>query len=471
MRIPVGEICQTIGLQSEPMSPTLAKIMRPFHRDDSKGIWCLHPERALLAVGHGQYLSLIHLPSCISSSAKKRKHLAAVVCEAPSRITAVCWLCHVSQRNGRNSGAKGAPSALQPLASHVMVGTEKGDFLVFDMLGVVVVRQKLHASGILTIRPRVASMGLEREGTEEVSVTFPDMIVCIPLPELLAFIRFHEVGAGQAADPSLKIAHGKYDVSKKCGHRTDGINLGKKRPSLKSVLAGKDSGEEVVTVSVVAVGKSPCIGGFDASLSAGSGGALAMFGRLASSMTLGVSGMAWSMGRRAWKSGVTSLFSSGQKEETLVDAVPAKLRFSLRDSKRQVTEMIPSPSGCLGVTMDTFGRVILFDTGKMLVVRMWKGYREAQCAWIRRKEKNRPSLFLAIYAPRREVLEVWPVRCGPRKASFQVSSINAQLLGTIPPMALDQGVHWDVDCCLLELDSGEIWSVSERIFGADGEAG
>lgn len=61
---------------------------------------------------------------------------------------------------------------------------------------------------------------------------------------------------------------------------------------------------------------------------------------------------------------------------------------------------------------------------------MWKGYREAQCAFTEISERNRkdnPSesrrsgLFLIIYAPRKAIIEIWCLQKGPKVATFQAS--------------------------------------------------
>lgn len=48
-------------------------------------------------------------------------------------------------------------------------------------------------------------------------------------------------------------------------------------------------------------------------------------------------------------------------------------------------------------------------------------------------------------------------------ASLPVSG-NVCLLGTIEPMGLSPDAAWGIDCCLLNLDSGELSSISELAF-------
>ena len=85
---------------------------------------------------------------------------------------------------------------------------------------------------------------MERDAVEDVSVVFHDVLCCIPLPELLAFIRLHEAGTGQSQDPTLKLAHGKFGFGKNHANRMDGIHLGVRTPSLKDQLKKADSDSE-----------------------------------------------------------------------------------------------------------------------------------------------------------------------------------------------------------------------------------
>lgn len=88
-----------------------------------------------------------------------------------------------------------------------------------------------------------------------------------------------------------------------------------------------------------------------------------------------------------------------------------------------------SPSGTLAAITDSLGRILLLDTQALVVVRLWKGYREASCLFMEmlvNKDKASSSssyyehvksdycLCLAIHAPRKGIIEVWQMRTGPR---------------------------------------------------------
>lgn len=88
----------------------------------------------------------------------------------------------------------------------------------------------------------------------------------------------------------------------------------------------------------------------------------------------------------------------------------------------------------LAAIVDTLGRVILVDLKTGTILRIWKGYREAQCAFVEvnetrnRKEqpsienmKRRTGLFMVIYAPKKAMIEIWCMQFGPKVATFNAS--------------------------------------------------
>lgn len=105
----------------------------------------------------------------------------------------------------------------------------------------------------------------------------------------------------------------------------------------------------------------------------------------------------------------------------------SKCRFF--DGKRDGHTIAIAPSGRLAVVVDNLDRVMLVDTQRSIILRVWKGYRDAQCAFVPVKERTlkgvqtsrRKALFLVIYAPRLGCLEIWPLQHGPKVAAFTVS--------------------------------------------------
>lgn len=111
--------------------------------------------------------------------------------------------------------------------------------------------------------------------------------------------------------------------------------------------------------------------------------------------------------------------------------------FEMHDSPRQITSVTVDPEGNLAATTDTLGRVLLVDLCTKQVARMWKGVREASCAWIEIPRPNvdkpwqkRKILYLAIHSRQRRTVDIYRTRHGPRVKSMQVGR-DAQLIQSV----------------------------------------
>ncbi|XP_028137857.2 rab3 GTPase-activating protein non-catalytic subunit [Diabrotica virgifera virgifera] len=135
-----------------------------------------------------------------------------------------------------------------------------------------------------------------------------------------------------------------------------------------------------------------------------------------------------------------------QEKQVSVAVQPADAmgcRFGLCDLRRTSSEIILSPDHKLAAVCDSLGRILLIDTFKGIVLRMFKGYRDAQCAFIQvadeRKSKhrlgNKVAHFLVIYSPKKGTLEIFSVQQGTRISIFTASKhsrllyINYGLVG------------------------------------------
>lgn len=118
-------------------------------------------------------------------------------------------------------------------------------------------------------------------------------------------------------------------------------------------------------------------------------------------------------------------------------AIPVEsttLKNGLSDMQRIGLSVWLAPDGIHAVVADNLGRVMLIDCVRGIAVRVWKGYREAQCSFIpcteklKKKSKTtfdetipRQALFLVIFAPRRSCIEIWGLQRGPKIAAFNAS--------------------------------------------------
>lgn len=133
------------------------------------------------------------------------------------------------------------------------------------------------------------------------------------------------------------------------------------------------------------------------------------------------------------------------------EELPATARFA--DPARVGERLEPAPHQrgrlqgvALAATCDAYGRVGLFCLETLRCLHLWKGYREAQVAWLRRPPRSSSEaaaaaaaasggmeevrLGLAIYAPRRGLLELWDVGdpSGPSRASAAAVDLDCRLL-------------------------------------------
>lgn len=122
-------------------------------------------------------------------------------------------------------------------------------------------------------------------------------------------------------------------------------------------------------------------------------------------------------------------FGSGDEREGLVAGMIQRQRSRLAGEEviqlaklpqntRVVERVVGAPSPCsLVATADTLGRVFVQDSRDLCVLRVLKGYRDAQVAWVK---EGGP--VLAVLAPRLNVLELhWPLG-GKRVTAFELES-------------------------------------------------
>ena len=97
-------------------------------------------------------------------------------------------------------------------------------------------------------------------------------------------------------------------------------------------------------------------------------------------------------------------------------ALPAVALASLidfEDTKRKVLRLRLSPEGDLVAAADSLGRVTLYDVHSNIIVRLWKGVRDARLAWSSCRKEDRQYLSLAIYAPQLGLLSFYAMKHGP----------------------------------------------------------
>lgn len=128
---------------------------------------------------------------------------------------------------------------------------------------------------------------------------------------------------------------------------------------------------------------------------------------------------------------LTGTKPNNEKEVTIamqpVDSMA--LRFGLCDLRRTGTEVILSPNRKIAAVTDSLGRVVLIDSFTGIAIKIFKGYREAQCAFLQvpdeRRSKhrvgNKVAQFLIIYSPKKGTIEIFTVQQGIKISTFSAS--------------------------------------------------
>lgn len=126
-----------------------------------------------------------------------------------------------------------------------------------------------------------------------------------------------------------------------------------------------------------------------------------------------------------------SSVEKSKEKGTIEPAESMSCRFGICDAIRKGERIFMSPEKSLSVTCDSLGRVVLIDNLSGIALRMWKGYRDAQCGFLPVEEKKpgrgRRALFLVIYAPKKGIIEVWALQQGPKISTFTATK-NGRLL-------------------------------------------
>lgn len=138
---------------------------------------------------------------------------------------------------------------------------------------------------------------------------------------------------------------------------------------------------------------------------------------------------------------------------------------------------------------DTLGRVLLVDVGACMVLRIFKGYRDAQAAWIvspplsdttYSNQISSPEALLVLFAPKRGAVELWRAHAGVKLGSVPVATQRGLLLQqpalpVVPSGAEQRGPGWKEHrpnaCWLLDLEALELVELTSQLGELAGKGG
>ena len=311
----------------------------------------------------------------------------------------------------------------------------------------LVLAQRLHAAPVVRLRCRsAASAASAASVAEELTVVFHDAVCRVDALELLN-VLVSGVGAGapgghatgtnvEGCGPLPNVP--RWDVGASAASVRDAACTGA-APSRSLFDAGAGAvARQRGRYGVVAAGVSPFVAEFEGCeeerASAAAALAKKVAGKVAKNVTSvgsamfslasgllarggGASSVTLSEALRSTKDGGASGGDSGSADDddlATARRMPCAPRSRLDDGGRQCVRLAQAPRGPLLALADSLGRVSLLDSRAMHLVRMWKGaYRDAHIAFVDGPPgggggSGVRELLLAVLAPLRRCVEVWP---------------------------------------------------------------
>ncbi|KAJ8747155.1 hypothetical protein K2173_010016 [Erythroxylum novogranatense] len=350
----------------------------------------------------------------------------------------------------------------------IAVGTSSGYLLVYSLDGHLVHRQMVYPGKILKLRVRGTKKDLTHDSySNEVSVVFSGVIARFDgsdIQNLLQewFQNSHapfwdekEMNSEDSGSFFRRLHYQMWNIGK-YGLCADAAITDIMPPPLMEVQSSQRY------YCAVTIGENAVISAFRLSEDKNR----SLVGAILSKVVPATFSTIASFSKMIWRSEPTFTKRSEVKPQSFAKASPLTC---LMDHPRKGEKLTLSPSGTLAAITDSLGRILLLDTQALVVVRLWKGYRDANCLFTEmlvNKDSARASssnyeltkgdycLCLAIHAPRKGIIEVWEMRTGPRLVTVQCAKGSKILQPAYRLGSSLNSPYVPLDVFLLHGDSG-----------------
>ncbi|XP_008789377.2 rab3 GTPase-activating protein non-catalytic subunit [Phoenix dactylifera] len=350
------------------------------------------------------------------------------------------------------------------------LGTSAGLLLVYSRTGDLVHKQILHPGRVMRMRFRETKgvFSQDSAASEELCVVLPGAIARFDGSDIQSSLRrwFQEEGLRvwenrfqnrEAEDENSyrRIPFQLWNVSK-FGPCADAAITGLMPPPL---LEGQSS---QFYYCAVTIGEDAVISAYRLSEDR----SRSLVGAILSKVVPATISTLSSFSKMIWWSEQTSTKKPHTKPQPFAKALPLTC---LKDPPRKGEKLTLSPGGTLAAITDSLGRILLLDTKALVVVRLWKGYRDACCLFMEmlvsrdkassstyhEHTKNDYCLCLAIHAPRKGIIEIWKMRTGPRVLAIQCPK-GSKILQPSTRFESSTSSYIPLEVFLLNGDSGQL---------------
>ncbi|KAI8006336.1 Rab3 GTPase-activating protein non-catalytic subunit [Camellia lanceoleosa] len=360
----------------------------------------------------------------------------------------------------------------------IALGTSCGYLLIYSLQGDLIHKQIVYPARILRLRVNGTKKVITLDtSSEEICVAMPGLIARFDGSEIQSMLQrwFQETSSQfwdqkRDADDSGS-SHGRLPYQlwnvNKYGSCADAAITGIMPPPL---LERQSSQRYYCAVTI---GDDAAISAFRLSEDRGR----SLVGAILSKVVPATFSTIASFSKMIWRSEQKSTKKREAKPQPFARASPLTC---LKDYPRKGEKLTLSPSGTLAAITDSLGRILLLDTRALVVVRLWKGYREANCLFMEmlvnkdtatsssnyyEHVKSDYCLCLAIHAPRKGIIEVWQMRTGPRLLVIPCTRGSKILQPTyrFGSSSMSASSHVPLEVFLLNGDSGQFSVLNQSL--------
>ncbi|XP_004516083.1 uncharacterized protein [Cicer arietinum] len=358
----------------------------------------------------------------------------------------------------------------------IVAGTSSGYLLIYSLRGELIHRQMIYPGRVLKLRVRGTKKDLIQDSSSEE--------FCLIMPGVIA--RFDGSVVQNMLLKWFDEAHAEFWNQKQKGQNSEDFensqvklpyqlwNIGKYGTCADAAVTGimppplMEQQSSQRYYCAVAVGDDAVISAYRLSEDKGR----SLVGAILSKVVPATFSTIASFSKLIWRSDHTSPVKSPKKSEQKPQPFArASPLTCIKDHPRKGEKLTLSPSGTLAAITDSLGRILLLDTQALVVVRLWKGYRDASCLFMEmlvnkdtasssstyyEPTKSDYCLCLAIHAPRKGIIEIWQMRTGARLRTITCAKGSKMLQPSYRFGASMSSPYVPLEVFLLNGDSGQI---------------
>lgn len=360
----------------------------------------------------------------------------------------------------------------------IVAGTSSGYLLIYSLRAELIHRQMIYPGRVLKLRVR----GTKKDLIQDNSSSSEEF--CLIMPGVIA--RFDGSVVQNMLQKWFEEAHAQLWNQKQKGQDSEDFdnsqqklpyqlwNIGKYGTCADAAITGimppplMEQQSSQRYYCAVAVGDDAVISAYRLSEDKGR----SLVGAILSKVVPATFSTIASFSKLIWRSEHTSPVKSPKKSEQKPQPFArASPLTCIKDHPRKGEKLTLSPSGTLAAITDSLGRILLLDTQALVVVRLWKGYRDASCLFMEmlvnkdlasssstsyEPMKSDYCLCLAIHAPRKGIIEIWQMRTGPRLRTISCAKGSKMLQPSYRFGASMSSPYVPLEVFLLNGDSGQI---------------